>query len=390
MLEFNEAVQKISEQTPLLGIEGCPLSDCFDRVLAKDLKARISLPSFDNSAVDGFALGKESLNHKYKIQGEVSAGDFFKSTIKPGHAVQIFTGAPVPMGTTAIVMQEFTARENGSVIIQKKPKAQANIRFRGEDIEHGSLLLAKDTQLKEAQMALLASVGYTEAPVYALPKVALLPTGTELTQPGKRLLPGKIFDSNTTLLESMIRESGALPERLPSAKDVPGQIRQRVREGLKRDVLIIAGGVSVGKYDYVKDILKKEGVEEIFWKVNIKPGKPLYFGKRKKTLVFGLPGNPVSVFVTFLEFVKGSLLKMQAREESPQFIAGQLTDNYENGNRKHFLRVIISQEKGKARVTPLMGQGSHMLRSLAQANAILVVEANAKLKKNQKVTVKRI
>ena len=396
MLTYQEALRKILEHSFSLKIHSLPLREGLGQVAGKDLFAPGPFPSFDNSAVDGYAVSgefarKSGENFKLEIQGEVPAGESFQGVLKPGHAVRVFTGAPVPRGTYAVVMQEDVERMNGSVRLRRGPNAGDHIRFCGEDFHRGRVLIRKGQSLTPAHLALLAAVGYEKVPVYPSPQVTILSTGSELLKKREKPKLGKIHDSNTILLEALVKEGGGLPILSPTAKDDPGEIRSRVQQGFKSDLLILSGGVSVGKYDFVKEVLKKEGVKEIFWKVAIKPGKPLFFGKKGRTLVFGLPGNPVSAFVTFEEFVKPYLLKMRGSsfpEES--MIQGRLTKPFQNGSRFHFVRVrCVPKRKGYA-VTPLEGQGSHMIGSLALADGLLRVEPNVKLKRNQRVLAKRI
>ena len=391
MLSYEQALKKILEHTFPLKPRLLPLRESLGLVLAENLFSPEPFPVFDNSAVDGYAVVSGPVKKKEKSQlkvvGEIRAGEFFKESLKPGEALRIFTGAPVPKGADAVVMQEHVARVNGTLSLLNRPKPKENIRFRGEDFSKGKLLIRKGTLLEPAHLALLRAVGREEAPVYPLPTVSILATGSELLREGEPVTLGKIRDSNSILLEALVKKTGGIPQRLPSVGDEPGEIRSAIRKGLKENLLLISGGVSVGKYDFVKGILRKEGVREIFWKVNIKPGKPLFFGKKRGTLVFGLPGNPVSVFVTFEEFVKPALLKMRKRPLMRKEIKGYLTDSFRNGPRLHFVRVRSVPKKKRYAITPLKGQGSHMIGTLAQANSLLRVEPNVLLKRNQKVSV---
>jgi molybdopterin molybdotransferase len=394
MFTYAEALDATLRHARPLKAKALPLSECLGLVLAKDLPSPEAFPSFDNSAVDGYAIGKGEYGEspsRLKIQGEVAAGKFPKGRIQPGRAVRVFTGAPIPRGTRAVVMQEQTERINGSVLLRGEPKPGENIRYRGEDFLKGRILVRKGTLLTPAHLSLLAAVGYTKAPVFRAPTVGIFATGSELLGEGEKLKPGKIRDSNSILLESLAKQAGGIPCLLKKAGDEPRKILSRIRSGLKNDLLIISGGVSVGKYDFVKEALRRVGVRQIFWKVDIKPGKPLFFGKKGKTLVFGLPGNPVSVFVTFEEFVKRAILQMKGlRRNGEGSVCGYLTHGFKNGSRLHFVRVRCVAKKGKVAVTPLKGQGSHMIGELASANGLLRVEPDASLKRSEPVFVKRI
>lgn len=406
MLSHQEAFEKIIENSLPLKPEWVGLRESPGLTTAQDIFSPEPYPNFDNSAVDGYAIalpltpalspmgrgedeGVEKT--KFRVKGEVKAGECFSGILKSGEAMRIFTGAPVPQGAQAVVMQEHTKRANGTLRLLKTPKTGENIRFRGEDFKKGRILIRKGTTLQAAHLALLAAVGIPRIFVYPSPGVAILATGTELWKKGRRLPQGKIRDSNTILLEALVKQAGGIPLPLPSVGDDLREIRRAIRKGLQSDLLIISGGVSVGKYDFVKEALKKEGVREIFWKVDIKPGKPLYFGKKNHTLVFGLPGNPVSVFVTFEEFVKPAIQRMSRRAQAKERrIQGKLTEKFQNGGRLQFVRVRCSSVKRGFKIFPLKGQGSHRIGELASAHALLRVEPNAVLKKGQRVSVKMI
>jgi len=392
MLSYQEAFEKIIENSLPLKPKFVGLRESLGLTAAREVLSPEPLPNFDNSAVDGYAVPQvEAQGSRMKIQGEVRAGRIFRGDLKPGHAVQIFTGAPLPEGTWAVVMQENTEGVNGSLRLFKTPKAGENIRFRGEDFQRGKVLVRKKTLLQPIHLALLAAVGISKILVYPSPRVAILATGTELWKMGGRLPQGKIRDSNTILLEALVKQVGGVPLPLPSVGDDLKEIRRAIQKGLRSDLFIISGGVSVGKYDFVKEAFKKEGVKEIFWKVNIKPGKPLYFGRKNHTLVFGLPGNSVSAFVSFEEFVKPVIQRMSKRLQMKETWAqGKLAERFENGNRLHFVRVRCLAKEDGCRVAPLKGQGSHMIGGLASANALLRVEPNAVLKKGDRVLVKMI
>ena len=395
MLEYDQALTLIKANIPAPRREFCPLGEGLQRILAGDLFARVPLPSFDNAAVDGYAVALHKRPGiegplQFRVMGEIRAGSISRGALKPGEAAKIFTGAPVPKGADAVIMQEQTQQLQNTVTIEIFPALSENIRFRGEDIQKGNLLLQKGTHLSAVHLAVAASSGFARLPLIARTQVAVLTTGSELIRPGGRLKSGKIFDSNSILLEGLVQEAGASPKSLGTTPDRPAEILKQIRKGLKSDVLLIAGGVSVGDYDFVKALLKKEGGAEIFWKVNIKPGKPLFFGRKGKTLVFGLPGNPVSVFITFQEFVRPVLLAMGGRESKKQLCEGRLTQDYQNGSRRHFVRALCSENHQGYEITPLKGQGSHMLGSLAKANAILDLAPEACLKKGERVHVEKI
>jgi molybdopterin molybdotransferase len=373
-------------------------------VLASNIRAPEPFPSFDNSAVDGYAV-PDLATMSYRLQGEIRAGDPPRQRLKSGHAFRIFTGAPIPVGTAAVVVQEHTVCTGDSLQLTAPVKAQANIRRRGEDFQRGTRALSKGTLLDPQHLALLAALGVVRVPVISAARVSILATGSELVAPTSKPRAGQLRASNPVLLESMLRQLGAKPTVLPTVGDSIAAIRRQVKRGLTSDVLLISGGISVGKYDHVRDVLRSLAVRELFWTVDIKPGKPAYFGKAGGTLVFGLPGNPVSVFVTFEEFVRPALLALMGRDsEQPttkragparaarpqRLIQGSLTSDFRNGSRLHFVRVRCVLEESRWLASPLTGQGSHMLGALAQSNGILKVAPNAHLRKGQNVEVKLI
>ncbi|HEY4528026.1 MAG TPA: gephyrin-like molybdotransferase Glp, partial [Candidatus Paceibacterota bacterium] len=375
----------------VLGAVVAPLPEALGRVLSENVKAKLPFPHFDNAAVDGFAV-RCAVNgqKKFKFKGEIPAGETRKTFLKPGEAMAIFTGAPAPGGTQAVVMQEHAERKNGSVLLQKPVEALANIRREGEDFKTGDLLISKGTCLEPQHLALLAALGHSKVKIIRSPTAGVFATGNEIVPSGQKLKRGQIYDSNTPLLEALVKKVGAHPVLIAKAEDSLAGIRRAVRKGLRQDVLIVCGGVSVGKYDFVKEALQREGVREIFWKIDIKPGKPVFFGKKGKTLVFGLPGNPVSVFVTFEEFVKPALLQMMGKSPEPSWTEGILMKPFQNGSRPHFLRVRCQKRNDRYEITPLKGQGSHQIGALAKAHGILKAEADEALTLGQKVRIKTI
>lgn len=393
MLSYQEALSTILQNARPLGKISVGLSEALGCALAEPIKARIPFPHFDNSAVDGFAIRFKKLpqvrdDMVFKFKGEISAGSTQKIFLRPGEAAAVFTGAPIPRGTQAVVMQEYAQRVNGSIMVQESVQNSENIRRRGEDFKKGDLLISKGTHLEPQHLALLAAIGFDKVNITRPPNVAILATGSELVSPGKNLRRAQIYDSNTPLLEALLKKLGAHPFVFSKVRDSMSGIRQIIRKGLRQDVLIICGGVSVGKYDFVKEALRREGVREIFWKINIKPGKPVFFGKKDKTLIFGLPGNPVSIYVTFEEFVKPAICNLMGKKTETRWVEGVMKKGYRNGARPHFIRVECLKQRAGYGINPLRGQGSHQIGTLARANGILKVEAHAVLRCGQRVRVK--
>ncbi len=391
MLTHQEALSRILKNAKTLGDVLVPLTEALGHVLSENVKARLPFPHFDNSAVDGFAVRWNTRGQtRFKFKGEIPAGHTRKAVLKSGEAMAVFTGAPAPRGTQAVVMQEYAERRTGSVLLEKPVEALANIRFKGEDFKIGDRLISKGTALEPQHLGLLAALGHAKVKIKRSPKIGVFATGNEIILSGKKLKHGQIYDSNTPLLEALIKKTGALPVVIAKAEDSLAGIQMTIRKGLRQDVLIVCGGVSVGKYDFVKEALRLEGVREIFWKIDIKPGKPVFFGRKGKTLVFGLPGNPVSVFVTFEEFVKPAMLKMMGKKTEQSPVEGFLTRSFQNGPRPHFIRVCCQKRNDRYEITPLKGQGSHQIGTLAKANGILKAEAGEALALGQKVRIKTI
>jgi molybdopterin molybdotransferase len=306
MLEFELARQRILEQVTPLASELIPVADADLRVLAKDLVSTVDLPPFDYSAMDGYAVSTRDFSGsgpwRLPVIGEQRAGEQGQK-LTPGSALRIFTGAPLVDGADAVVMQEDTQRDGDAIGIQSAPRPFSHVRRRGEDLARGAVALAAGTRLNPFRIGLAAALDLAEVEVRSRPKVSLLCTGDELRDAGSANRPGSIPDSNGPSLSALVRRTGAEIVRLPRCSDDLAQTRAAIAAALAQcDVLLTVGGVSVGDHDIVKAALQAEGVEIDFWKVKIKPGKPLAFGKRGRSFVLGLPGNPVSAQLTLCLF----------------------------------------------------------------------------------------
>lgn len=380
MLTYEEALACIQHTTPLPTVAVTRLDQALGLVLAKPMTSRCDLPRFDNSAVDGYAIRTIDLKPQgegaaclpsLRLVGTSQAGRPFRGLVREGQAVRILTGAQVPRGIDAVVMQEHVTHDKDQLIVQRCPPPGQNIRRQGEDLRKGARMLDAGTRLRPQEIGLLASAGYREVPVYPRPTVAILSTGDEVRPPGATLTPGQIYESNSELLSALVQHTGAKTIRLGLVRDELEPLIVKIRKGLTADVLLISGGVSVGDKDFVRRAAKRCGIQTIFWRVNIKPGMPLFFGTRGRTLVFGLPGNPVSVFVTFEEFVKPALFQWMGRAwhdgyEIPAMLLQDLTVS--STRRTHFIRVRCTHHNGHAVAEPVTGQGSHQLRSLVEAD----------------------
>jgi len=380
MLTYEDALARILRSTPAPRMASVPLDDALGLTLARSIRAPADLPRFDNSAVDGYAIrNNETPSQSWRVIGAAEAGRPFRGTLRVGQAVRILTGAQVPRGAEAILMQEQAERRGDRLIARQPTRPGQHIRRRGEDLRRGALVLDAGIMLRPQELGLLAAMGYRAAPAYPRPTVAVLTTGDELQAPGSRLKPGGIYESNSYLLTALIRQAGARAIRLGSVRDVPRSLERAMRRGLRADVLIVSGGVSVGDKDFVRRVARRCGVRQRFWQVSIKPGMPLFFGRCRRTMVFGLPGNPVSVFVTFEEFVKPALHRLMRRPwrdryVTPAALAEELRPS--TSRRTHFIRVRVGSDNGRAIAKPLGGQGSHQLRSLAEADGWIRVTSD--------------
>ena len=368
---------------PLKETEVVDIGSCLGRVLSFELKAKENIPPFDNSAMDGFALrtrdliGASRKNPKVlEVVESLPAGYPAKRSVGSMQAIRIMTGAPLPKGADSVVMVEDTARDerrNEFVKIYKAVKKGENVRYAGEDVQKGEVVIKKGTVLKSGHIGLLASLGIAKIKVFREPRVAILATGDELVEIGQKLSPGKIRNSNAYSLYAQVLKVSAIPVLLGIARDNKKDLEQKIRKGLSADMLLVSGGVSVGDYDFVKDVLKDLGTKMKFWRVAMKPGKPLAFGMIKDVPVFGLPGNPVSSMVSFEQFVRPALLKMAGAKDIFRFHLPALAkDDFEKKKGlRYFLRVILENKEGQLYASLTGPQGSGILKSMALANGIM-------------------
>jgi len=381
MLTYDEALANVLEKVQPLGTEILPLDALLGHVLAEPVRAPHDMPLFDNSAVDGYGViyadvaGASSEKPvALRYSGTVQAGDFSENALQKGETVKILTGAPVPPGVEAVVMQEFTHQMNGQLQIPKSIQHGDNIRFRGEEFKQGDVVLAENQTITPPVVGLLASLGLTSAVTYRKPKVAVVVTGNELVPPGQPLAPGQIYESNSYSLIAALKSLGCEPVTVRCVADSLAETTAILGEALAQaDVLITSGGVSVGEFDWVKEAAQALDVQTRFWKVAIKPGKPVFFGTKGEKLIFGLPGNPVAVMLTFQLFVKPALLKMQgnASDSSCMLKARLLKDLRKRPERLDFVRGKLGRDDQGLTALPVSGQGSHMLGGLAQADCLL-------------------
>ena len=380
MISEREAREKILEGVQRLPSRQMALSQVLHCFAAENYFARLPLPGFDNSAMDGYAVITSSCRkgQRLRVTGEQPAGPDRKLRVSAGEAVRIFTGAPIPEGADAIVMQEDVTREEAEIVIKVDVEVGEFIRQRGCDLAEGQKMLSKGDRIGAAAAGLLASQGFVEAMIGGEVKAAILSTGDELVSPGEKLEPGQIYESNSTLLSALAQRSGAIVNSVEHCRDERQATIEAIQRGTKNDVLIISGGVSVGEHDLVNDALRSLGAHIEIWRVAVKPGKPFLFGRIENCAVFGLPGNPVSGFVTFLQFVRPAILKMMgATELGPPQVPATLTADLRNdGDRAHYIRGRL--ERGN--FTPVGRQESHALFGLSRSNSLLRLELGESLK----------
>jgi molybdopterin molybdotransferase len=387
MISEEEARTRILEKVSPLRERTVPLSSGLDCFTARDLTAGLPLPTFDNSAMDGYAVvaGSCKKGERLRVTGEQPAGPDRKLRVSPGEAVRIFTGAPMPTGADAIVMQEDVTRDGDEIVINTDVEAGEFVRRRGCDLAEGQKILPKGERIRAATTALLASQGLTDVTVGAEVNAAVLSTGDELVKPGGKLEPGEIYESNSALLDALLQRSGAIVKSVEHCRDERESLMEAIKHGTKNHILIISGGVSVGEHDLVKDALHELGAKIDVWRVAIKPGKPFLFGQLHECAVFGLPGNPVSAFVTFLQFVRPAILKMTGATnlDLPKVPAKLAVDLANDSDRAHYIRGKLEH----GRFTPVGRQESHALFGLSQSNALLRMAVGKSLRAGEIVDV---
>jgi len=387
MLSYEQARQIVIEQVGKKhgphGSEIVSVWDALGRVLAQEVLSDREYPPFDRSTRDGYAVraieaaAAAETGKTIRCVGEIKAGDSVTLALAPGTCVQIMTGAAVPVGADAVVMIEHTQREGDAVRFARDAQAGQNIVPRGSEAAAGQRLLANGTRLGYVELALAAQVGAVDLSCARRPRVAILSTGDEVVLAEQTPGPFQIRNSNSVSLASQVRLAGGEPVVLGNAADTLGDLREKISQGLREDVLVLSGGVSMGKYDLVEAVLKAMGAEFFFDAVAIRPGKPAVFGKCGQTFVFGLPGNPVSTMVTFELFVVAALDLLGGAEARPlALLEARLGEAMnEKPGLTHFLPARVEWPRGKPEVKPLRWQGSGDIAALAQANCFLVVPA---------------
>ncbi|NOX42899.1 MAG: molybdopterin molybdotransferase MoeA [Gammaproteobacteria bacterium] len=405
IISVDEAINIIMDHTSIMGTERVPTQNALNRTLAQNVIGGRHHPPWDNSAMDGYAVQWEDIKNatpnsptELRVIGEVQAGGMLSRAVGQSEAALIMTGAPVPNGADTVIRIEDT-EPNGSLVNILKPCGQGgNIRLEGEDVMKGERVLHSETLIRPAEIGMLATTGHASTLVYQQPKVSVLATGDELTELGEPISPNQIVNSNSYSISALVQESGGIPLLQATAKDTKANLESKVRNAISADIALIIGSVSVGKYDFVKDVLGDLGVDMKFWRVKMRPGHPVAFGVLPRSkypqdgerLLFGLPGNPVSCMVAFYQFVLPAIRKMTGRQNLflPRVEAITENDVQNNSNRRHFSRAVTRYENGKY-ITRLTGnQGSGIISSMVQANSFMIVqEQHGEVKAGDKIQV---
>ena len=370
MISEEEARKKVLANIGVRPSRSVLLSQALSCFAAEDYFSSLPLPNFDNSAMDGYAVVASScvVGKRLRVIGEQPAAVDRQLRISAGEAVRIFTGAPMPAGADAVVMQEDVTREGSQIVVNVDVDPVEFVRRRGCDLAEGQKIVAKGEPIRPATIALLASQGFTQVSVGGEVDAAIISTGDELVRAGEEIKPGQIYESNSVLLQALLQRCNAAVKSVRHCKDNAESLRKTLEEAIKYSVLIISGGVSVGEHDLVQPTLRSLGATIDIWRVAIKPGKPFLFGRAGDCIVFGLPGNPVSAFVTFLCFVRPAILKMMGATnlDLPKVPAKLLVDLRNDSDRPHYVRGRF--ENGT--FAPVGRQESHALFGLSQSNAL--------------------
>lgn len=383
MISFQEARNEILAIVSPRGAERVHLLDAAGRVLAEDLIAPWDMPLWDNSAMDGYAVRAEdcrTIPCRLAVTGFIPAGARGEGvTVEPGCAVRIMTGAPVPAGCDAVVPVEETDNGQQQVTLLEPVKPGQHIRFRSEDVAAGTTFVRAGTIIRPPEVNMLATFGMALVPVYRRPTVAILSTGDELVELGTTPGAGEIINSNALSLAAAVRDVGCIPVVLGIARDNRESHLEKLREGLAADVLITSAGVSAGDCDLVRDILKELGTRQVFWKVGIKPGGPTAFAMHGSTPVFSLPGNPVSTMITFEEFVRPALLKMQGQRRvlRPLFKAVLREGLHKKPGKVQIIRLRLEQEGGRWYGSSAGNQQTAILKTMLDATALAILPAES-------------
>ena len=392
MLSVEEALDAILSRVVVMPAERVDLMASLGRVLAEPVVSHRQIPPWPNSSMDGYAVRAEDTARgvSLAVVGRVEAGIVPARTVGAGEAMRIFTGAPMPAGADAVIPQEdIEVAGDGAISLRGPVAPAAYVRPAGEDLRPGDAVLEAGIVIGPADIGLLATLGYTQVPVYRRPRVAILSTGNELADLGREPQPGQIPNTNTYSLMAQVMESGAIPMNLGVAPDDLAAIEARVRQAHDADVVVSSAGVSVGDLDFVKAALESAGAQLHLWRVSMRPGKPITFGSLHGRPVFGLPGNPVSAMVTYELFVRPALLAMMgARAVHRACVTARAGARIDNpGHRRGYLRVTLTRDASHFVATLTGDQGSGILRSMVAADGLAVVPPDTMIERGDSVEV---
>jgi molybdopterin molybdotransferase len=381
LIELDEARRLVLATARPLSAEEVPLADALERVLAEDVVATDAVPAFDNSAMDGFALRARDLHRANRtspasltVVGESRAGHPGAASVGPGQAITVSTGAMMPSGADAVVPLEEADADHGVLAVFGQTRPGTFVRRAGDDISLGQTVLTRGTRLGPAELGVLATLGREAALCTRRPRLSVLTTGDELVASGAALHAGAVRDSSAYSIPALARQAGGEVVHVARVADAPRATEAAIADTLAHDVVIVCGGASVGEHDYVKRALAALEVREHFWGIALKPGKPTWFGVSGETLVFGLPGNPVSSIVTFILLARQALLALMGASPAPLRTTARLACDYEKPpGRAHAVRCRLSLSERGFEVTPTGPQGSHVLTSMLGAQALAII-----------------
>jgi molybdopterin molybdotransferase len=387
MIDYEQARSFVLSAAKALPAEPVRLAEALGRTLARDITTREAIPPFTKATMDGYAVRAEdtrasaagtSGDVELRVLEDLPAGRLSRKTVGPGVAVRIMTGAPLPKGADAVVMVEDTEQSGSAVKIRRGVRPGDNIGLAGEDLEKGEVALERGGAIGPAEIGMLAAAGLARVPVTRRPKLAVIATGDEIVEPGETKRPGQIRNSNGPALTAMAVRAGAAATYLGIARDRNSSLAGKLTRAAGADILVLSGGVSVGDYDLVKKALEGHGVRPVFWQVRIKPGKPVFFGRRGRQLVFGLPGNPTSAMVSFHLFVRPAIERMLGRTvQGPETGRAVLAEAIVlKPGRTQFLRGLLVDQGPVLRVAPYNDQRSGVLRSMVRSRVLIVVPAD--------------
>ena len=400
MISVEDALRRILKNIAPLGMEKVNILNALGRVLGEDVYAGRNIPPKDNSAMDGYALrGKDTIGATREnpvtldVIEDIPAGHIPSKSVESGTASRIMTGAPVPEGADAILRMEDTERDGQRVKIYAQTKKGQDVRYAGEDVKEGEMVISGGEIIRPAEIGMLASLGRSFVYVYQRPLVAIISTGDELIDIDEMPSPWKIISSNSYSLTAQVMDCGGIPMHIGIAKDTREDLIAKFRAALRADIIISSGGVSVGDYDLVKDIMREWGDAMQFWRVAMRPGRPLAFGAMEGIPVFGLPGNPVSSMISFEQFIRPSILKMMGHKNLfRKTVKACLQEDITKGKGvKHFIRARVKYEEGRYTVSTTGEQGSGILKSMVRGNGLIILpEDIAPARRGDEVTVQLI